>query len=322
MGEFTTTSPHAVTSEEYRSGVRAYAPVEIKWDTEKLLRSGCLLFTSRSEGVLCREECAPSAIISIIDTNKEEVLYSLRLDDVTETPSGSAGAASLKRQLPARESLSSTDAPMADAADEYVEVEVEPDAEDEAPMAEVAQPVTPPSTHMTIADAAVNRPEAANPYIRQGPAAYPCPQCQAECYVGQHHCLRCRHRLSESRGEDQRFLQAAARRNRILDRLATAGVSARNISPRKLQKLAKHSKEEERGQMSYEAHAMRKSKDKVQRATKIKGANYKDLAERFDIRTPHLPLDKHRTALLAWTCSASRSCPPASSQRQVVLDNR
>ena len=82
-----------VSSEEYRSGVRAYAPIEIKWDTEKLLRSGCLLFTTRSEGVLCREPCAPAAIISIIDTVKEEVLYSLRLDDAPEIPSGSAGSA-------------------------------------------------------------------------------------------------------------------------------------------------------------------------------------------------------------------------------------
>ena len=44
-----------VTSEGYRSGIRAYAPIEIKWDTEKFLRSGCLLFTTRSEGALCRE---------------------------------------------------------------------------------------------------------------------------------------------------------------------------------------------------------------------------------------------------------------------------
>ena len=97
-----------VSSESYRSGVRAYAPIEIKWDTEKLLRSGCLLFTTRSEGVLCREPCAPSAIISIIDTVKEEVLYSLHIDDAPEVPSGSAGSTlpTRKRQLLARESLS------------------------------------------------------------------------------------------------------------------------------------------------------------------------------------------------------------------------
>ena len=52
-----------VTSGDYRSGVRANAPIEIKWDTEKLLRSGCLLFTTRSDGVLCREDCSPAAII-------------------------------------------------------------------------------------------------------------------------------------------------------------------------------------------------------------------------------------------------------------------
>ena len=34
--------------------------------------------------------------------------------------------------------------------------------------------------------------------------------------------------------------------------------------------------------MSYKAHAIRRAKDKAQRATKIKGMNYKDLAERFD----------------------------------------
>ena len=50
-----------VTSGDYRSGVRANAPIEIKWDTEKLLRSGCLLFTTRSDGVLCREDCSPAA---------------------------------------------------------------------------------------------------------------------------------------------------------------------------------------------------------------------------------------------------------------------
>ena len=132
-----------VSSEEYRSGVRAYAPIEIKWDTEKLLRSGCLLFTTRSEGVLCREPCAPAAIISIIDTVKEEVLYSLRLDDAPEIPSGSAGSALAprKRQLPARESLSSTDAPMAEPDDEYVEVEVEPDEHMDEPVGEVPQPI-------------------------------------------------------------------------------------------------------------------------------------------------------------------------------------
>ena len=56
----------------------------------------------------------------------------------------------------------------------------------------------------------------------------------------------------------------------------------RNISPYELQKLAKHSKDEERGQMSYEAHTIRNAKDKVQRALKIRGTNYRDLADRFD----------------------------------------
>ena len=63
---------------------------------------------------------------------------------------------------------------------EYVEIEVEPDAEEKAPMGEVAQPATPPSTHMTVEDAVANRSEAANPFTTQGPAAYPCPACQAE----------------------------------------------------------------------------------------------------------------------------------------------
>ena len=273
-----------VSSEEYKSSVRAYAPIEIKWDTEKLLRSGCLLFTTRSEGVLCREPCAPAAIISIIDTVKEEVLYSLRLDDAPEIPSGSAGSAltSRKRQLPARESLSGTDAPMAEPDDEYVEVEVEPDEHMDEPVGEVPQPRTPPSTRMTVEDVAAGVPEAENPFAMTGPSAFPCPTCQAECFVGQHHCLRCRRRLADSRGEDRRFIQAAQRRNRILDRLATVGVSVHNISPYELQKLAKHTKDEERGQMSYEAHTIRKAKDKVQRALKIKGTNYRNLADRFD----------------------------------------
>ena len=144
------------------------------------------------------------------------------------------------------------------------------------------QPAGPPSTHMTVEVAVANRSEAANPLSVQGPAAYPCLAGQAECYVEQHHGLRCRHRLSESRGEDRRFLQAAARRNRILDTLAAAGVSVRNLSPRELQKLVKRCPEEERGQMSYEARAIRGAKDKMQRAKKIKGADYKDLADRFD----------------------------------------
>ena len=274
-----------VSSEAYRSGVRAYAPIEIKWDTEKLLRSGCLLFTTRSEGVLCREPCAPSAIIStIIDTVKEEVLYSLRIDDAPEVPSGSAGFTlpSRKRQLPARESLSSTDAPMAEPDDECVEVEVEEDAPMDATEGEVPQPRTPPTSHMTVEDAAANVPEPENPFVMTGPSIFPCPTCQAECFVGQHHCIRRRRRLSDSKGEDRRFIQAAHRRNRILDRLATVGVSVHNISPYELQKLARHTKEEERGQMSYEAHTIRKAKDKVQRALKIKGTNFRNLADRFD----------------------------------------
>ena len=273
-----------VSSEAYRSGVRAYAPVEIKWDTEKLLKSGCLLFTTRSEGVLCREPCAPSAIISIIDTVKEEVLYSLRIDDAPEVPSGSAGSTlpSCKRQLPARESLSSTDAQMAEPDDEYVEVEVEQDEPMGATEGEVPQPRTPPATRMTVEGAAANVPEPENPFVMTGPSIFPCPTCQAECFVGQHHCIRCRHRLADSKGEDRRFIQAAHRRNRILDRLATVGVSVHNISPYELQKLARHTKEEERGQMSYEAHTIRKAKDKVQRALKIKGTSYRSLADRFD----------------------------------------
>ena len=82
---------------------------------------------------------------------------------------------------------------------------------------------------------------------------------------------------SSPRG-DASILQAAARRNRILDKLAAAGVSVHNINPYELQKLAKHRQEEERGQMSYEAHAIRQAKDKVQRAQKMKGTKYRDLA--------------------------------------------
>ena len=132
---------------------------------------------------------------------------------------------------------------------------------------------------MTVEDVAAGVPEAENPFAMTGPSTFPCPTCQAECFR-QHHCLRCRHRLADSRGEDRRFIQAAQRQNRILDRLATVGVSVH--SPYELQKLAKHTKDEERGQMSYEAHTIRKAKDKVQRALKIKGTNYRNLADRFD----------------------------------------
>ena len=100
--------------------------------------------------------------------------------------------------------------------------------------------------------------------------------------MGQHHCIRCRHRLAASKGEDRRFIQAAHRRNRILDRLATVGVSVSTITPYELQKLARHTKEEERGQMSYEAHTIRKAKDKVQRALKIRGTSFRNLVDRFD----------------------------------------
>ena len=268
-----------VTSNDYRSGVRANAPIEIKWDTEKLLRSGCLLFTTRSDGVLCREDCSPAAIIAVTDTHREEILYALRLDDIPEAPRGSTEAepTSRKRQLPARESLSSEDVVMPADDDEYVEVEIEPEMGEEIP-----QPATPPATHTTLEAVAENRPEVPNPFMMQGPATFPCPQCQAECFVGQHHCLRCRHQLAEIRGEDRRFIKTAQRRNRILDQLSSAGVTVQSISAYELGKLAKHTKEEERGQMSYEAHTIRNAKDKVQRAFKVKGTNYRSLADRFD----------------------------------------
>ena len=201
-----------------------------------------------------------------------------------EVPSGSAGSTlpTRKRQLLARESLSSTDAPMAELDDEYVEVEVEEETVDVIE-GEVPQPRTPPATHMTLEDAAANVPEPENPFVMTGPSIFPCPTCQAECFVGQHHCIR-RRRLAESKGEDRRFIQAAHRRNRILDRLATVGVSVNNISPYELQKLARRTKEEEEegGQMSYEAQTIRKAKDKVQRALKIRGMNFRSLVDRFD----------------------------------------
>ena len=150
-------------------------------------------------------------------------------------------------------------------------MEVEQEETMDATEGEVPQPRTPPATRMTVEDAAANVPEPENPFVMTGPSTFPCPTCQAECFVGQHHW---RHRLAESKGEDRRFLQAAHRRNRILDRLATVGVSVHNISPYELQKLARPTKEEERGQMSYEAHTIRKAKDRVQRALKIKGTNF------------------------------------------------
>ena len=141
---------------------------------------------------------------------KEEVLYSLRVADAPEAPSGSAGSTlpTRKRQLPARESLSSTDAPMAEPDDECVEVEVEQEETMDATEGEMPQPRTPPATRMTVEDAAANVPEPENPFVMTGPSTFPCPTCQAECFVGQHHCIRCRHRLAESKGEDRRFIQA------------------------------------------------------------------------------------------------------------------
>ena len=92
------------------------------------------------------------------------MLYSLRLDDAPEVPTGSAGSIlpTRKRQLPARESLSSTDAPMAEPGDEYVEVEVEEETVD-VTEGEVPQPRNPPATHMTVEDAAPMSPSRRTP---------------------------------------------------------------------------------------------------------------------------------------------------------------
>ena len=205
------------------------------------------------------------------------------------------------------------------AEEEYVEVEIEPEMEAGTSTQEVPQPVTPPSTHVTMEAVVANRPEAPNPYVMEGPATFPCPQCQAECFVGQHHCLRCRHQLAEVRGEDRRFIKTAQRRNRILDRLSTAGVTVHTVSPYELGKLAKHTKEEERGQMSYEAHTIRNAKDKVQRALKIKGTNYRDLADRFDNDPTFAARQAERELTRTYQ---NRHEAPGSVRHRVVLANR
>ena len=137
-------------------------------------------------------------------------------------------------------------------------------AEAEAPMGEVAQLATSPSTHTSPcrdrrrihARRAKLSATWNNTVVSDAGAASPSP--------------------AEKIATSCRPL-----RNRILDKLAAAGVSVHNLSPHELQKLAKHRPEEERGQMSYEARAIRGAKDKVQRAKKIKGADYKRLADRF-----------------------------------------
>ena len=53
-----------------------YAPMDIKWDTKKLLEAGCLLFTTSAEGVLCRE-LRPRMLSSLSSTPRSRRLCSL-----------------------------------------------------------------------------------------------------------------------------------------------------------------------------------------------------------------------------------------------------
>ena len=173
------------------------------------------------------------AVLTTIDTQKQEVIYTASLDAPPEAASSSTPPPSMAGQ-------------MIEDAEDYEEVEVGPETALETPVSAAAP----------------------------GPTQFPCVGCQAECYQGQRLCTGCRYRLTAAKGEDKRLLQAATRRNRILDRLAAAGVNMANVKPYELQKIAKRKPAEEHGQMSWEAREIRGAKDKVQRAAKIKGANY------------------------------------------------
>ena len=186
---------------------------------------------------------------------------------------------------------------------------------------EVPQPVTPPSMHMTVEDAIADRPEALNPFGLRGPATFPCPQRQAECFMGQHHCIRCRHLLAEARGKARRFVQAAQRRNRVLDRLAAAGVSVHNVSSYELQKLAKHNKDEERGQMSYEAHAIRNAKIRCKGHSRSRAPSTGAWQIALT-RTRPSQLDRRKTVSRAWICAGFRSMPQASYRRRGAPGSR
>ena len=85
-----------------------------------------------------------------------------------------------------------------------------------------------------------------------------------------------------AKGEDKRFLQAAVRRNKILDRLAAAGATLTSVTPYELQKIAKHEADEEQEQMSYEARRVRDAKDKAPRAGKVKRSKFASLVDQFN----------------------------------------
>ena len=114
-----------------------------------------------------------------------------------------------------------------------------------------------------------------------------------------------------------------ARRNRILDKIAAAGVTMLNVTPSELQKIAQHKSHQEPGQMSYEASEIRTAKDKVQRAAKVKTGNYSSLADRFDkdpafaTRQAEIGLTRHD--MLRLELVARGFLPHAGRTRQQVI---
>ena len=115
---------------------------------------------------------------------------------------------------------------------------------------------------------------------REGPACYPCASCQAEC-------------VPIPPSAEKARTSAPFRRQ-----CSEAGAILTCVTPYELQKIAKHKADEERGQMSYEAHRVRGAKDTVQRAGKVKTGSTK---------TPPSSLRaKPRTDSLVTTCSAPR----------------
>ena len=61
---------------EGTAGVRANCQYEVVVSTKLALEAGCYLFTSKSEGILCRETIPAEAVLYVSDTKKDEVIYS------------------------------------------------------------------------------------------------------------------------------------------------------------------------------------------------------------------------------------------------------
>ena len=61
---------------EGTAGVRANCLCEVVFSTKLALEAGCYLFTSKSDGVLCREDVPAEAVLYVRDTKRDEVIFS------------------------------------------------------------------------------------------------------------------------------------------------------------------------------------------------------------------------------------------------------